>query len=179
MERTVESTFLHIARSKLTVHLTDQIRTCLNALDDEQIWWRPNEKANAVGNLVMHCAGSTRYYIGHVVGGEAFIRDRKAEFAERRKIPKVALLAELNNAVKEAEVVLTAFDPKRLLDTTERASEPSTYMHIIELQLVHYAAHTGQIIYATKLIRSDAIDDLWQNTTPRQATKADPYYSGK
>ena len=37
MKRTVESTFLHIARSRLVVHLREQIRACLDALNNEQI----------------------------------------------------------------------------------------------------------------------------------------------
>ena len=164
MERTVDSAFLYIARSRLVVHLTEQIRACLDALDDEQIWWRPNEQSNAIGNLVLHCAGSTRYYIGHVVGGNDFVRDRDTEFGERQKISKDALLIHLNSAVTEADEVLTSFDPARLLDTTERTPKPSTYMQIIGLQLIHYSTHAGQIVYATKLIRADAIDDLWRTT---------------
>ena len=164
MERTVDTTFLYIARSRLVVHLTEQIRACLAALDDEQIWWRPNERSNAIGNLILHCAGSTRYYIGHVVGGNDFVRDRDTEFGERQKMSKDALRIHLNSAVKEADEVLASFDPARLLETTERTPTPSTYMQIIGLQLVHYSTHTGQIVYATKLIRSDAIDDLWRAT---------------
>ena len=83
MSETVNTTFLHIAHSRLVVHLTGQIRSCLDALNDQQIWWRPNEPSNSIGNLVLHCAGSTRHYIGHVVGGRDFARDRSAEFTER------------------------------------------------------------------------------------------------
>ena len=114
MERTVDNTFLHIARSRLVVHLTEQIRACLAALDDEQIWWRPNERSNAICNLILHCAGSTRYYIGHVVGGHDFVRDRDSEFGERQKMSKDALRIHLNSAVKEADEVLASFDPARL-----------------------------------------------------------------
>ena len=143
MKQTVGSTFLHIARSRLVVHLTDQIRVCLETLDDKETWWRPNERSNAVGNLVLHCVGSTRHYIGYVVGGRQFVRDRDMEFAECRTIPKAALLTQLSVAVTEADEVLTSFDPTRLLDTTDRMPKPSTstYMEIIGRQLVHYAAH--------------------------------------
>ena len=164
MERTVGNTFLHMARSRLVVHLTGQIRTCLEALNDQQVWWRPNEQSNAIGNLVLHCAGSTRYYIGHVVGGSGFTRDRDAEFAERRPVPTEELRAHLDAAVAEADRVLSSLDPDTLLDTTDRTPKPSTYMQVIGLQLAHYAAHTGQIAYATKLISGDAIDDIWRQT---------------
>ena len=164
MERTAAGTFLHMARSRLVVHLTGQIRTCLDVLNDQQIWWRPNEEANAVGNLVLHCAGSTRHYIGHVVGGADFVRDRDAEFAARAPLPAAELRARLDAAVAEADRVLQAFDPEALLAATTRTPQPSTYLQVIGLQLTHYAAHTGQIAYATKLLRAGGLDDLWRKT---------------
>ena len=164
MERTVENTFLYIARSRLVVHLTEQIRTCLVALNDDQLWWRPNEQSNAIGNLVLHCAGSTRHYIGYVVGGRDYRRDREAEFAQRRTVSRDALLSHLDGAIEEADQVLTSFDPNRLLEPTDRTPEPSTHMQVIGQQLTHYAAHTGQIAYATKLIQAHAIDDIWRKT---------------
>ena len=164
MSQTVDSTFLHIARSRLCVHLTGQIRTCLDALQPEQIWWRPNDASNAIGNLVLHCAGSTRFYIGYVVGNRDFVRDRDAEFAERRELPAAELRAHLDMAIEEADQVLSNLDPARLLDATERTPKPSTIMHVIGLQLTHFATHTGQIAYATKLLNANAIDDVWRKT---------------
>lgn len=164
MERTAAGTFLYMARSRLVVHLTGQIRACLDVLNDQQIWWRPNAEANAVGNLVLHCAGSTRHYIGHVVGGIDFVRDRDAEFAARDALPAGELRAQLDAAVAEADRVLRAFDPATLLAATTRTPKPSTYLQVIGLQLTHYAAHTGQIAYATKLLRAGGLDDLWRKT---------------
>ena len=164
MTRTPEDTFLYIARSRLVVHLTEQVRLCLAALNDQQIWWRANEQSNAIGNLVLHCAGSTRYYIGHVVGGSDFVRDRDAEFSERREIPKDELLSTLDGAISEADTVLSTFDASRLLERTDRTPKPTTFMQVIGLQLVHYATHTGQIAFATKMLKADAIDDIWRKT---------------
>lgn len=163
-EHTYARTFLFMARSRLVVHLTGQIRACLDALNDQQIWWRPNEQSNAIGNLVLHCIGSTRYYIGHVVGGTNFVRNRDAEFAERQPLSIDELRARLDAALAEADQVLQAFDPAALLEPTARTPTPSTHMQVIGLQVAHYAAHTGQIAYATKLIKGDAIDDIWRKT---------------
>ena len=164
MEKTTETTFLHIARSRLVVHLTEQIRTCVNALNDQMIWWRKNEQSNSIGNLVLHCTGSTRFYIGYVVGGSDFVRDRDAEFAERREIAAQELLTDLDGAIEEADRVLSEFDPAKLLTITDRVPKSTTHMQVIGLQLVHYATHTGQIVFATKLLKADAIDEIWRKT---------------
>ena len=147
-EQTIESTFLQNARSRLCVHLTRQIQECLNGLQLEQIWWRPNEASNAIGNLVLHCVGSTRFYIGHVIGNSNFVRNRDAEFSERRSLPAAELLARLNIAIEEADDVLSHLDPTTLLTPAERALKPAIVMDIISLQVTHYALHLGQIAYA-------------------------------
>lgn len=164
MEPTVDRAFLEIARSRLAVHLTGQVRACLEVLNDQQIWWRANESSNAVGNLVLHCIGSTRHYIGHVVGQRDFSRDRDAEFGERREIPAAELRARLDLAATEADEVLRAFDPARLLEATGRTPEPETYLQVIAMQLAHYATHAGQIVFAAKLLKADALDEVWKRT---------------
>ena len=163
----VDTTFLAMARSRLCVHLPGQVRACLDALDDQQVWWRPNESSHAIGNLVLHLVGSTRFYIGHVVGGSDFVRDRDSEFTERRELPRMELRLRLDHAVAEADDVLAALDPAALVETADRAPKPATKMEIIGLQLAHFAAHTGQIAYASKLIKADAIDDIWRKTPDR------------
>jgi hypothetical protein len=165
-EQTIESTFLQNARSRLCVHLTRQIQECLNGLQLEQIWWRPNEASNAIGNLVLHCIGSTRFYIGHVIGNSNFVRNRDTEFSERRSHPTAELLAHLNIAIEEADDVLSHLDPATLLTPAERALKPAIVMDIISLQVTHYALHVGQIAYATKLLNANAIDEVWRKTQP-------------
>ncbi len=32
----------------------ERIEHCINQLSDDQIWWRPRPKMNAIGNLVLH-----------------------------------------------------------------------------------------------------------------------------
>ena len=165
-KKTIESTFLQNARSRLCVHLTRQIQECLNGLQLEQIWWRPNKASNAIGNLVLHCVGSTRFYIGHVIGNSNFVRNRDAEFSERRSLPAAELLALLNISIEEADDVLSHLDPTTLLTPAERALKPAIVMDVISLQVAHYALHVGQIAYATKLLNANAIDEVWRKTQP-------------
>ena len=46
MTDTGNTLLLDIARTRLVVHQAGQVRTCLDALNDGQIWWRANEEAN-------------------------------------------------------------------------------------------------------------------------------------
>ena len=61
-----------------------QVRTAVDTLDDDQLWWRPNETSNSVGNLVLHLAGSLNHYLNRNLGGFEYNRDRAHESASRR-----------------------------------------------------------------------------------------------
>src|SRR5687768_7008471 len=89
----VSQTVIDEVRGRLTRGFPQQVRACLDALTDEQVWWRPNAGSNSVGNLVLHLCGSTRHFLGRAVGGTDYRRDRPAEFAEKGPLPKEALRA--------------------------------------------------------------------------------------
>src|ERR1051325_9000981 len=84
----VLSLALTALRARITRVFPAQVRKALEPLSDEQIWWRPNESSNSIGNLVLHLSGSLDYYLNRNLGGLDFTRDRPGEFNERREIPK-------------------------------------------------------------------------------------------
>ena len=131
MTDTGNALLLDLARTRLLVHQAGQVRTCLEALNDGQLWWRANAESNTIGNLVLHLCGSTRHYIGLGVGSSGYARDRDAEFAEQGPVAKDALLARFNETMAEADRVLSSFDPARLGDTTDRTGKTATYAELI------------------------------------------------
>ena len=54
---------LEALRIRITKVLPAQIRSCLEELSEEQIWWRPNSKSNSVGNLVLHVRGAVLHFL--------------------------------------------------------------------------------------------------------------------
>lgn len=141
-----------------------QVRAALEALSDEQIWWRPNESSNSVGNLVLHLCGSTRHFLGRGVGHSDYRRDRPAEFAERGPIARAELLRALEDTVAEAERVLAAVDPAALLEVRDRAGDPQTVLALLLRTAHHWAVHCGQIVYSAKTLQAGAFDELWAKT---------------
>ena len=57
MNESTDSLVLHTVRTRLVKDFSQQITECLTTLTQEQIWWRPNEAANSVGNLVLASHG--------------------------------------------------------------------------------------------------------------------------
>ena len=60
--------FLAESRAFLSDYVS-KIERCLEALTDEDVWWRANEGSNSIGNLLLHLEGSTRWWILNVTGG--------------------------------------------------------------------------------------------------------------
>ena len=154
-------------RARVTKVFPAQIRECLNQLDDEQIWWRPNETSNSIGNLVIHLSGSLNHYLNRQIGGIEYDRDRAAEFAERRHIPKAELLAIFDDMTSKAEKTFDAITVERLGDPSP---EQKMYTLLIEDLIsvaTHIANHTGQILWITKMLREGSLDDIWMKTHKR------------
>src|ERR1051325_6368282 len=70
-DHTLDSTLLHLLRSRMVDDYPSQIGECLDVTTDEDMWWRPDEKSNALGTIMLHLIGSNRLYVGHGVGARA------------------------------------------------------------------------------------------------------------
>jgi uncharacterized damage-inducible protein DinB len=153
------------ARRRLVHGFPGQVRACLDRLDDGQLWWRPHADSNAVGNLVLHVCGSSRHFLGRVVGGTGYERDRTAEFAARGPIARADLLRVLDETVAETDGILGALDPARLLEARDVPRDsPQSVLALVLRTSHHWAVHTGQIVYATKLLTEGSLDELWMKT---------------
>lgn len=155
---------LEALRIRITKVLPAQIRSCLEELSEEQIWWRPNSKSNSVGNLVLHVRGAVLHFLCRGVGGLEYKRDRPAEFAANNSMSKLELLAVLDEMIDETAKTFGALDQSRL---REPSTEPAYYSTVFEDLFgvaIHLATHTGQIVYVTKMIKEGSVDDLWSRT---------------
>src|ERR1700740_39439 len=75
---------LHEFITDIITHLdenTKKLKTCLDELEETDVWKRPNEHSNSVGNLILHLSGNIRQWIISALGGEEDIRERDKEFS--------------------------------------------------------------------------------------------------
>jgi uncharacterized damage-inducible protein DinB len=161
---TADDHLLTFIRLRITKIFPEQVRRSVAALTDEQLWWRPNESSNSVGNLVLHLAGSLNHYLNRNVGGIPYDRNRELEFAERRQIPRDELLAVFDGMVAGAGQTFDALTPASL---SEPSAEPDRYASRAEdlLSIVtHFSTHAGQILWIAKMLQEGAIDELWMKT---------------
>jgi hypothetical protein len=147
---TVSTEFLDFSADKLA-ELMSRIETCVQNLTREQIWMRASTNQNAVGNLLLHLNGNVRQWILHGVGSQPDVRDRDGEFAAEGESGAAEMLARLRMTVDEAAALFRALPHQRLMERFWVQGYEVTVLAAIYHIVEHFAGHTYQIIYATKL----------------------------
>ena len=145
------SAFLELSARFLQTELYPRIQVAVLKLSPEDLWWRPNENSNSVGNLLLHLAGNLRQWVLHGVGGALDERIRHEEFAAAGGLDAREALSRLGAAVDEAAEVLRKADPAKLLDPMTVQGMAVTGMEAAYHAVEHFSMHTGQILWITKL----------------------------
>jgi uncharacterized damage-inducible protein DinB len=151
---TLDRVFLDYSTQKLR-QFRSRIDACLEKLTYDQIWERPSDSSNAIGNLVLHLCGNLRQWIGTGVAGQPDIRVRDREFAARGDVQSDELRERLRAAVEDAVAIIEALPAGRLLEITRVQRYDVTVLEAVYHVVEHFAQHTAQIIFATKAYTRD------------------------
>ncbi len=147
----VESLFLDFSVGKLR-QFVSRIEVCLAKLSEDQIWARGHENENAVGNLALHLAGNVSQWILGPLGGVTLRRDRDGEFAARGGFDGKQLAANLNATVEQATAIVASLTTEQLTATYTIQNYPVSGVDAVYHVVEHFAQHTAQIIFATKML---------------------------
>jgi uncharacterized damage-inducible protein DinB len=144
--------FIAYSREKLMGQFWPRLQEIVGGLSDEQLWWRPNEASNSVGNLLLHLEGNARQWILSGVAGEPDRRVRALEFSRREPLPRSELLGRLGETLRRCDEVLARLDEKELerrrtIQGHEVSGLEAVY-HVVE----HFSTHFGQIAYVAKML---------------------------
>jgi uncharacterized damage-inducible protein DinB len=146
-----ESLFIDFSARKLE-QLLARIGECVAKLTREQVWARSGDHDNAVGNLLLHLSGNLRQWIVAGIGGEPDVRVRDEEFSARGELEPAELMRRLESVCGKAVAVIRAVPPERLMQSYQPQNYSVTILEGIYHVVEHFAEHTGQIIFATKLL---------------------------
>ncbi|HTV82621.1 MAG TPA: DUF1572 family protein [Acidobacteriaceae bacterium] len=162
------SLFLEFSRNKLIMQYWPRLKACVESLTDEQVWWRPNEASNSVGNLMLHLNGNMRQWIVAAFRREEDRRNRPAEFAEHGPMPRAKLLENFGATVREADEVLRRLTEADLLSEYDIQGYHVHGLDAVYQVIEHFGLHFGQIAYITKMLRAEDLGFYKElNTTGR------------
>ncbi len=127
---------------------------CLDFLTEEEIWYRPNDQSNSVGNLVLHLCGNVKQWLHATIGGEKDIRTRQAEFDERGPLPKDSLKEMVIELMQKSADILDDCTPEDLLCIYRVQGFEENGVGILIHVTEHFSYHVGQITYFVKAHKS-------------------------
>ncbi len=130
--------------------LADEVRAYP---DDAAPWRTAGAIANSGGTLALHLAGNLQHFVGAVVGGSGYVRDREREFAARG-LSREALLDEIAAARRAVDDALSGLSDQAL-DAPWTGGGPlpagSSVGHMLLHLSGHLMYHTGQVNYHRRL----------------------------
>ena len=119
--------------------------------NERDLWAQVPGVSNVAGTLALHLAGNLQHYIGALLGGTGYVRDRPAEFA-RRDVPRSELLGEIEAARTAVSRALGgAVDVDGEFPEPIAGKRVRTGDYLVHLA-THFAYHLGQLDYHRRVV---------------------------
>jgi uncharacterized damage-inducible protein DinB len=152
-----QATLPHDLSTLLARELDTLIREVELLPDEASLWKTMTGVSNSCGTLALHCAGNLQHYVGAVLGGSGYVRDRAREFSQRTGT-RAEVAAELRRARQAVSETLAAL-PVAVLDAEfpEAVGGVKLPTRLFLLHLaVHLGFHVGQADYLRRVLCEDA-----------------------
>lgn len=123
--------------------------------DDASVWKIGGEVKNSAGTLVTHLVGNLEHYVGAVLGGSGYVRDRDREFSER-DVPRSELAARVAACRDRVRATLEGISDEAMAapfpgELPPAAQGASTHLFLLHLS-GHLMWHLGQVNYHRRLL---------------------------
>jgi uncharacterized damage-inducible protein DinB len=135
-------------------HLGGRVEKAALAIPEDQLWTRPFAFGNSIGHLVLHLTGNLNHYVGALVAGTGYVRDREHEFIDPEKYPRDEVLARFREAV---DLVTRTVESQGEADFTTPVDAQKPIQTRLGLFLVcaaHLNNHVGQMSYLVQALQS-------------------------
>lgn len=132
---------------------TQKLTTCVQELEESEIWKRPNPHSNSVGNIILHLCGNIRQYAISSLGNTKDVRERNKEFSADGGYSAEELLKKLTDTIHGAKNIIQNITEEELLRKRQVQGFTHSGIGIIIHITEHYSYHTGQVIFWTKLLK--------------------------
>jgi uncharacterized damage-inducible protein DinB len=131
----------------------DKLKTEIDQYEsDEKLWLVATGITNSGGNLALHLVGNLKHFIGAVLGGTGYARDRDAEF-NSKSVSRAQLIAAVDETTAIVSTTLAKLTGDELAATypIDVFGQPMTTEYFIIHLATHFNYHLGQINYHRRL----------------------------
>ncbi|MBX2817256.1 MAG: DUF1572 domain-containing protein [Saprospiraceae bacterium] len=152
METNLAALFGVEIRRRVFEECFPRLLQCIATLTEEQLWYRPNQISNSVGNLALHLHGNLRQWVCSTLGEQKDVRERQLEFDERGPISATTLNQMLLELEQELRSILMDVPADALLKEYGVQGYRETGMAILIHITEHFSYHVGQATYIVKML---------------------------
>jgi hypothetical protein len=124
---------------------------------DADLWRVVPGITNSAGTLALHLAGNLQHFVGSILGGTAYVRNRDVEFSARG-LSKAQLVAQVTDAISAVEQTFLRLGPADLESEYPEAVAKvrlNTGDFLIHLAS-HLAYHLGQVDYHRRIVTGNS-----------------------
>ena len=154
MQEEIHALLIKEIKRRLIEESIPRILKCLTYLNEEEIWYRPNENTVSTGNLILHLMGNVNQWIVSALGGVADNRIRTSEFDHRVSKPKSELISGLKQLSNQIQSTLNKLSTEELVKEHNVQGYNETTIAILIHVTEHFSYHTGQITYIVKSLKN-------------------------
>lgn len=120
---------------------------------EEKLWKITGSIKNSGGNLALHLIGNLNHFIGAVLGGTGYVRNRDAEF-EMKNVPRAGLINKIDETTTMMRNVLSTLKDDDLdkdfpIEFLNRKVKTGWLLFHLT---THFNYHLGQINYHRRSI---------------------------
>jgi hypothetical protein len=128
-------------------HLGTRVERAARAIPREKFWNKPFAFGNSVGHLLLHLTGNLNHYIGGMIAGTGYVRDRPLEFTDPSAYPPEAVLRNFLDAVAMVARTIQTLGPAELLAPVNDQKPIETRFGLLLVCAAHLNNHIGQLSY--------------------------------
>lgn len=121
--------------------------------DEADLWKTGGKITNSAGNLTLHLIGNLKHFIGAVLGGSGYIRDRDTEFSDAG-VARDTLLTAIDETAAVVKATLEHLTDADLANEypLDVFGHPMTTDYFLVHLATHLNYHLGQINYHRRML---------------------------
>lgn len=148
--------------SILTTQMVRELQTFIREIEafptDDSVWHTRRGVTNSAANLALHVSGNLQDFVGRVLGGSPYVRNREQEFGQREGT-RASIVAQLRATIASVEATLPNVSEDVMAADYPMALNGKTVNTAAFLSHLgaHLAFHLGQASYLRRVITGENV----------------------
>jgi uncharacterized damage-inducible protein DinB len=136
-------------------HLAGRVERAVRSVPQDKVYVKPFNYGNSIGHLVLHLTGNLNHYIGAVIGGTGYVRDRPREFSEAAPPPPDEALRLFRDAVAVVVRTIRSLDDAGWHAPIREQQPIKTRFGLVLVCASHLNNHIGQMSFLVRELGHD------------------------